>query len=120
MPRIEIPVINIPQHGGAIALTGIAADESEGHEFVNDGKTSLLFENDSAAAITATIVSVADSYGRLGDTVIVVPAAAGGVPGKAVAGPFPPPLFNQGGGSKVNVDVSGETTFRIYASRRRD
>lgn len=120
MARTNIPIDNLPLNGGAVTLTGVAADATNQHEFVNDGKTFLLAENEDAATKTVTVVSVADPFGRTGNTVHVVPAAAGGVPGKAMIGPFLPAIWNQGGGSKVNVDVSAATSLRLYAARFRD
>lgn len=120
MARTNIPIDVLPNNGGAVTLTGVAADAVNQHEFVNDGKTFITAENLDVAAKTITIDSVADPYGRTGDTVHSVPAAAAGVPGKATFGPFLPSIWNQGGGSKVNVDVSAATSLRLYATRFRD
>jgi len=120
MARTNIPIDVLPNNGGAITLTGVAADSVNNHELVNDGRTFLVAENEDAATKTVTVDSVADPYGRTGDTAHVVPAAVGGIPGKAVIGPFLPSIWNQGGGSKVNVDVSASTSLRLYAFRFRD
>jgi len=120
MARTNIPIDILPLNGGAIVLTGVAADAVNGHEFVNDGKTFLAVENLDAATKTVTVISVPDSFGRLGNTVQIVPAAVATVPGKASIGPFLPSIWNQGGGSKVNVDISAATTTRLYAFRFRD
>lgn len=120
MARVNIPVDTVPLNGGAVILTGVAADAANDHEFINDGKTFLVAENEGVGAISVTVVSVADSFGRLGDTVISVPAAAGGVPGKAIIGPFLPPNWNQAGGTKVFVDVPSDTGLRFYAYKFRD
>lgn len=120
MARTNIPIDVLPLNGGAVTLTGVAADVVNQHELVNDGKTILFAENEDAATKTVTVDSVADSFGRTGDTVHVVPAAVGGIPGKAAIGPFLPSIWNQGGGSKVNVDVSAATSLRLYAVRYRD
>lgn len=119
MPRTVIPVTTISQFsagvGGASQLAGVAADSANDHEMLNDGRTFLLFQNTVAGATSATIVSVPDEYGRLGDITVTIPAYDSVSRNSLVAaGPFRVPHFNQNGGSKLNVDLAGAaTTFLL-------
>ncbi len=116
MPRTAIPVDVVPRYGGAVVPTGVAADATNDHDVENNGQVILLFEQSGAATPTVDLISVADPYGRTGDVAITMPAISGSVPGKVAAGPFAPPLWNQGGGSKMHVDCSGTVTdLRMYA-----
>jgi hypothetical protein len=88
-----------------VAVTYDAVDAVNGNYFVNTGQEYIIVKNDSAASITATVVSVPCSHGRTDDSVITVAAGA-----QKVAGPFKKDLFNQSGTSNVNVDFSSATS----------
>src|ERR1044072_9138817 len=101
MARTHIPVQALPAFGGGIqGVTKTAGDAANGQQFINDGNSRLHVQNLARSAKTVTVVSVPDAYGRTKDTVLTVPAASGGDPGSAVAGPFAADLFGQAG-SKV-------------------
>lgn len=116
MPRIAIPVDRIPRNGVAVVPVGVAANATDDHDVENAGSMILLFENKGATTCAATVVSVKDAYGRVGDVALTVPVIAGAVPGKLAIGPFSPPNWNIGGGSRMYVDCTGTVTdLRIYA-----
>lgn len=116
MPRIAIPLDTLPRFGNAaVTLTGIAADAANDHDLENNGNVLLLLENVTAAPVVATVISVKDAYGRIGDITMTAPAAVATLPGKSVAGPFSPPNFNTGGGSRLQIDTAAGVTVRFYA-----
>lgn len=122
MPRVNIPLVTIPQYssgaGGAIALSAVAADAANDHDFVNDGRTFLVFQNTVAGATAATIVSTPDENGRLGDIAVTIPAYVSASQNSiVVAGPFAPILFNQNSGTRINVDLAGAVTTFLSAFR---
>jgi hypothetical protein len=77
MPRTALPIIDVPVNAEIDSITFSTADQTNGNAYPNDGKTHLIFQNTTGAAITATIVSVADEAGRTGDLTVVVPATTG-------------------------------------------
>lgn len=114
MPRTAIAIQEIPFLGSG-AISFAAADAVNGMLFPNDGKTVLLVKNGGASAITLTVVSVADEYGRSGD--IAPPVAAGE---ERIVGPLRPALFNQRSGAdagKVYVNFSSGTSVTVAALR---
>lgn len=112
MPRTSIPVQENPAHGGDIdQISWTAADQANGMEFKNDGRTILLMKNGDASPHTATIDSIACSHGRVGDGAIVVPAGEEGL-----GGPYPPAEFDQSGGV-VHVDFDDDTSVEVAAVR---
>ncbi len=116
MPRTAIPVDLLPRYGaGAVTLTGVVADGTNDHDVENNGNVFLLLENTTGGGVSATIVSVNDPYGRTGDVTMSAAAAVSSVPGKSFAGPFAPPNWNQGGGSKMHVDTAAGAGVRLYA-----
>lgn len=122
MPRTNIPVTLIPSFsggvGGAVTLTTVAADATNDHEMINDGRTFLLFQNTVAGATSATIVSVPDEYGRLGDITVTIPTYNSATQNSVtVAGPFRQQHWNQGNGTKMNVDLAGAVTTFLSAFR---
>jgi len=106
MARTAITVQAMAAHGGGkddIAWT--AADATNDHEFLNTGRELVLMKNDSAGALTATLVSVADEYGRTGDKTITT-----GASDISIFGPFPPSKFNQAGGL-MHIDLTDDTSL---------
>lgn len=117
MARVAITINTIPANGGGLStVTKTAADATNDHEMDNDGNTLIFAENLDSATKTITIKSVADEYGRTGDTTLTVPVAAAGVPGTSVAGPFRLAHWNQSGG-KVHIDITDATALKFYAVR---
>lgn len=112
MARTQIPVTTVARAAeGAVTFT--AADAANGMFFNNDGRTVLLMKNADAASHTATIRSVPDENGRLGD--IAVATAAGAT---NVSGVLPTALFNQttaGSLGQVNVDFDAGTSVTVAA-----
>jgi hypothetical protein len=112
MPRTEITVQNVSKAG--LAPTYAAADAANDMMFKNDGHTVLHVKNGGAGAISVTVVSIADPYGRLGDVVVSVPAA-----GERIIGVFKDFLFNQKPGStnagKIHVDFDVDTSVTVAA-----
>jgi hypothetical protein len=116
MPRTLIPLDVLPRYGQAgVTLTGVAADATNDHEVENNGNVLLMLENVSGGVLAATIVSVKDAYGRTGDCTLTAAALAGAIPGKSIAGPFMPPNWNVGGGSRMQVDTAAGAGARFYA-----
>lgn len=117
MPRTAITVNELPAHGGEVdEIVWTSCDQTNGMDFPNDGRTLLLVRNANAATRQVTVVSVADPYGRTKDTDMDLAADTG----YAVAGPFLPPLFNQGSTGRVNVDPSNNHSaddFQVAAIR---
>jgi hypothetical protein len=108
MARTNIALTSLG-FAGKSAVAWTAADATNDHSFVNDGKTLLLVKNATgAAAINVDVDSVADENGRLGDVQLAV---ANGEIG--VFGPFKPSIFNQSGLVNVNLDV--DTTSFVAA-----
>ncbi len=107
--RTDIPVQAIGFLSALNPVSTTAGDAANNHSFVNDGKTLLYMANGEAALKTATIVSVADPYGRTGDLTMAVVFND-----FAIAGPFIPTVFNQAGGL-VNVDLDVDTSVTFAA-----
>lgn len=117
MARVAVPMNTIPPNGAGLNnLSFVAGDATNDHEFDNDGATLLVAKNTGVGAITVTITSVADQYGRTKDTTLVVPALSGSDPGFAVAGPFLQANWNQAG-AKVFVDLTTATGLSLAAAR---
>jgi hypothetical protein len=119
MARTIIPVQGPPQFGGLQNVALTAADAVNNHIVANDGRTAIIAVNNDAAAKTVTIHSIADENGRLGDIILVVPAAAGGFPGIGITDQLPPALFSQqnSDAGNVYVDVSAATSLKLAAVR---
>jgi hypothetical protein len=89
-----------------------AADATNDHSFVNDGRCLLLVKNTAVGTNTVVVKSVADEHGRVGDVTLVCPANTG----ISIAGPFNTARFNQVGGV-VNVDITVDTTLWFAVER---
>lgn len=111
MARAAITVNALGYAGGA-TVVWTAADKTNDHSFVNDGKTLLLVKNGSGGAMSITVKSVKDEHGRTGDVVLSLADSAEGV-----FGPFKPSIFNQTGGV-VNVDIDADTTSFLAAVKQ--
>jgi len=99
------------------ASTGLlplySAANALGHSVANNGETFLHVKNGAAEAITVTLVSVPDPWGRTGDIVVTVGATS-----EKMIGPISPLLFNQADGT-VHVDFSAVTTVTLTAVKLR-
>ena len=113
MPRTAIPIQEVPNQGSIDNIVWTAADAANQHEFDNNGHVQLLAKCTDASVKTVTVVSIADEHGRTGDKAIAVPATTG----FAIAGPFKPSIWNQGGTGKTNVNVSAATGLSLAAVR---
>lgn len=109
MARVDVPVQRIPNNGSiaAVKAGGVAGDAANDHDMANDGQTEVWFFNEGAAIITATIKSVPDNLGRLGDEVIPIPVGE-----FAVAGPFiPRQAWNTSGRLDIDIDTDASLTI---------
>ena len=118
MATLAITVNALPGNGKEVdSLVWTDAQAGSGDmDFPNDGRTILITRNTNAATRTLTITSVADPYGRTGDTVCNLAALTG----VATAGPFPAPLFNVGATGRVAVVPSNSAAasdFQVAAIR---
>lgn len=78
MARTAIPVQTIPANGGVLDdISWTAGDDVNDHEFVNTGREILVMKNTHTGEQTATVVSVADQYGRTGDATLAPDATTG-------------------------------------------
>lgn len=111
MARTVITVQDVPYQGSVNPVTFTAADQANGMEFANDGRTVLVVKNDDVAAKQVTIDSVPSSVGRTGD--IVESVAAGEI---SYHGPFIKAIWNQSGGV-MHVDFDADTNLEVAALR---
>lgn len=111
MARTAIPVTDLPFQGKSDGPSLTSADATNDMEFINDGRTYLLFKNDDASPKSVTIVSVADEAGRTQDLSLTVPAG-----GLSVTSFFRPRWWNQPDGV-VHVDLAGDTSLSVGAFR---
>jgi len=113
MARTVIPIQTLPAHGGVDnAVTRTAGDATNDMYFLNTGRELLIMVSTSAGAKAATVVSVADQFGRTGDTSM----APDGEDVIAIAGPFKPTIWNQAGGL-VHVDLTDDTDTEFAVVR---
>lgn len=95
-----------------------AAADATGNNFINDGRTFLIFTNSNASARTATITGNATSKPGFGDisaadmgeTASLVGSGTNG--GITVLGPFPQDRFNDTSG-KVNITYDAVTGLNV-------
>jgi hypothetical protein len=87
MTRVAVPLQSLTPNGGYdVDLAFTAADAGNDHYVDNSsGKVLIAIKNDSGSPITVT-------FSGVNCTDVTVAAAAGAL---AMAGPFPPALFNQ-------------------------
>jgi S-formylglutathione hydrolase FrmB len=103
MARTSIAVTDATAQPPTFILSNVAADAVNNNMFLNDGRTVLVVSNGSGGALTVTILSIADKYGR-SDTVFTsfsLPAGA-----TRFFGPFPQSVWNQVGSDIGNVYVN--------------
>lgn len=109
MARTALTVQPVSIAGLAPAYT--AADQPNGHEFVNDGNMLLHVKNTGGGACTVTLQTPAVVSGvAVSDPTVSVPATTG----DRMIGPFDPTIFNQAGGL-VYVDLSTGTGVTLAA-----
>ncbi len=106
MARGAITLNTLDSYGGSdTSLTWTAADATNDHTFVNDGKTFLLYWSENAATCDIEIVGVASSRTANNATTDTITIPIGSVTTQiGMAGPFPKAAFNQSTGV-VNVNV---------------
>lgn len=114
MPHINIPITVNPALGGGIDDIGslaTAGDDVNNMDFINDGKTRIVFINDSGGPLTADVISVACSHGRTSN--VTMTAAAGD---QCIYGPFPQGEFNQSDGV-CEIELADDTSVSFLALR---
>lgn len=89
-----------------IAATN-AFDNANGMTLQIDGGTMIFWRNQSGGALTFTITSIADPYGRTKDI------TAHSIPDTnfCYTGEFPQVGWNSGSGNLMNVDASGALRY---------
>jgi len=114
MARVDLPVTDIIRTGVGNAGTLIASDETDNHEFVNDGRTIICALKTGAAAGVLTFKTPGTVDGQAIAEQLVTP----GVHATKVTmiGPFPPSIYNQTDGT-VHIDLDDETTLTLGAFR---
>jgi hypothetical protein len=117
MARTAITVQNIAADVAKNPVAWTAADQANGMQVAIDGFTLLLFQNSDASAHVATVVSVADIFGRTGDLAINVPAITGAVPGTAMTGLLTPQNWWQSGSNLVYINFASGTGMTVAALR---
>lgn len=94
-------------------LTFTAADNANGNVVDISKRTCIIFENTSGGALTVTVTSYADPYGRTADITAFSVAA-----GARVARIFEPDGWTSIGGSDLEFTCSAATmevcAFRVY------
>jgi len=110
MARVELVLTDQKVHDSGETIF-IAADQTNGHFFKNNGFVRLVMKSGIASAGTVTIKSRTDSNRRKGD--ITQAIAASKVYGTSF---FEVMLFNNGG--NVDVDVSDDTALELAAIRQ--
>jgi len=110
MARVDVPVQEVAAYAEAdldVAFT--AADETDNHEFTNDGQTHLIINNASIAAREVTITSNA-TLKTYNETITkTYTVAAGKI---AILNTLDPDIFNTSGGKvEFDIDVETDTSF---------
>jgi len=110
MARTAITVQTIPAYGNPLEdISWTAADATNDHQFVNDGRSLLLIKNGHTSPITTTVVGVANirTYNAAPSIDIATTNAK-----ESIAGPFPTDAFNQAGGI-VHIDLTADTNLEL-------
>lgn len=102
MARTALTVTDLSVNSELNPISYDTGDATNNHVLNNDGRTVLVMKNDTGAAVTVTVSSVADEAGRTGD--ISVSVANGD---EMFVLPLPPRWWNQGGTADVHIDVDG-------------
>ena len=111
------PIATLNDNGRGVAdlQTALAAAADTNNSFLNDGNSVLFVHNGGAVALTLTLKSAVDPYGRGGsgdtnnDEVLTVPAGATAV--------FPflnPVAWNSGGAVSFTLSVTASIKIGVY------
>jgi len=113
MARVDLPVTDIIRTGVGNAGTLIASDETDNHEFVNDGRTIICVLKTGGAGVLTFLTP-----GTVDEQDIASQLVTPGVHATKVTmiGPFPPSVYNQSDGT-VHIDLDDETSLTIGAFR---
>jgi hypothetical protein len=117
MPRTAIAITDVTAQPPSVSLLTVAADSVNNNMFLNDGRTILTVSNPTGGALSVTVVSVADRFGRVGDLVVSIPANT-----TKIFGPFIQSVWSQSGADIGNVYVNpasaslGVAAFRLAAT----
>ena len=113
MGRVNLPVTNIIRTGVGNPGVLVAGDETDNHEFVNDGRTIIsVLKTGGTCAMTFLTPGTVDEQDIAGQ--IVTPGVH--ATQNTLIGPFPPSVYNQSDGT-VHIDIDDETTFLLGAFR---
>lgn len=108
MARTAIAITDATTQPPSFTYTIVTMDSVNNNMFLNDGRIQLLVQNPTAGALTITIVSVADKYGR-SDTAftnVSIPAST-----TKIFGPFVQSVWNQLGADIGNVYVNPSSSL---------
>lgn len=115
MARTAIAITDATTQPPNVQISTVASDNVNGNMFLNDGRTILLALNSSGGALTITIASIADKYGR-SDTALTTLSIPAGV--FKFFGPFPQSVWNQLGADIGNIYVNtAASTLQVSAVR---
>lgn len=110
MARTRITAEQLPENGQLLGgdgeLTFTAADSTNYHDMLNNGRRFLVFRNNNAGTRTVTIYGVTDENSRTANLSVVVPAIASSHDAVCICGPFAEHLY----GSLLTFDPPATST----------
>jgi len=113
MARVPLTVTDIIRTGVGNPGTLTAGDETDNHEFVNDGRTIIaVLKTGGTCVMTFQTPGTVDGL-AIGEQIVTPGVDATKV---TMIGPFPVGDYNQADG-KVYIDIDDETTFSLGAFR---
>lgn len=116
MPRTSFTIVDSPAFGDGVAsIAAEAVDNTNGNDFLNDGRCVAIVSNSSGGSLTVTLTLPAGPR-TANESVTKTLAVANG----AVAhfGPFPPDLYNDTSG-KAYLDWSTGTSVTCAIVRQK-
>lgn len=113
MARTDLPITNIIRTGVGNPGDLVAGDDTDNHEFVNDGRTLIsVLKTGGAGILTFKTPGTVDGQ-DIAEQVVTPGVHA---TQNTLIGPFPPSIYNQSDGT-VHIDLDDETTFSLGAFR---
>ena len=113
MARVPLPVTDIIRESPGNPGTLTAGDETDHHEFVNDGRTLIaVLKTGGTCVMTFETPGTVDGL-AIADQAVTPATHATRV---VLIGPFPPGVYNQSNGL-VYINITDETTFSLGAFR---
>ena len=113
MGRTNLPVTDIIRTSPGNPGVLVAGDDTDNHDFVNDGRTIICVLKTGGAGILTFITPGTVEGLAIADLAVTPATHATRI---VMIGPFPPGVFNQSDGV-VHVDLDDETTFSLGAFR---